>query len=161
MPGVITLVGILWFAVAALAGARELVSEGDADNFAQLALNGMWGKALDEHDHPLQPKDEKDRHTIPIPLADVRRVARAGAPAGIASWAGLDWQSYYDAFMKQERRSGRWSGKQIAFIGVLFGVAQGSFEKSSRQMPSHPTDRAWAADVLAEAKQTFLGEHHK
>ena len=138
------------------ADAHELVSDTDADEFAQSTLNGMWGKALDEHDRPLQPVDERDRHTIPIPLADVRRVARAGAPAGIASWAGLDWQSYYDAFMKQERRAGRWSGKQIAFIGVLFGVSQGSFEKSCEKMPRDAKGREWAADVLAEAKRTFL-----
>ena len=156
MQRVVTLVAILSLASAAAAGARELVSDSDADEFARLALNGMWGKALDEHDRPLQPKDDKDRDTIPIPLADVRRVARSGAPAGIASWAGLDWQSYYDAFMKQERRSGRWSGKQIAFIGVLFGVAQGSFEESCEKMARDQTGREWATDVLAEAKRKFL-----
>ena len=138
------------------ADARELVSSSDADEFAHSALNGMWGKALDEHDRPLQPADERDRRTIPIPAADVRRVARAGAPAGIASWAGLDWQSYYDAFMKQERRSGRWSGKQIAFIGVLFGVAQGSFEKSCEKLERDQKSREWAADVLADATRKFL-----
>ena len=156
MPRVLTFLGILLLTSAALASARELVSDSDADEFAQLALNGMWGKALDEHDQPLQPKGDNDRHTIPIPLTDVRRVARAGAPAGIASWAELDWQSYYDAFMKQERRSGRWSGKQIAFIGVLFGVAQGSFEKSCQKMARDQKSREWAADVLADAKRKFL-----
>ena len=156
MPRVVTIVAILWLASAALAVARELVSDDDATEFAQLALNGMWGKALDEHDRPLQPKKARDRRTIPIPLGDVRRVARAGAPAGIASWAGLDWQSYYDAFMKQERRSGRWSGKQIAFIGVLFGIAQGSFEKSCEKMERDQKGREWAADVLADAKRKFL-----
>ena len=156
MPRVVAFVAMLLLASVPLAGARELVSDSDADEFAQLALNGMWGKALDEHDRPLQPKDDKDRHTIPIPLTDVRRVARAGAPAGIASWAGHDWQSYYDAFMKQERRSGRWSGKQIAFIGVLFGVGQGSFEKSCEKLERDQKSREWAADVLADAKRRFL-----
>jgi hypothetical protein len=158
MQRVVTLIAILSLASAAADGARELVSDSDADEFAQRALNGMWGKALDEHDRSLQPKDDSDRHTIPIPLSDVRRVARAGAPAGIASWAGLDWQSYYDAFMKQERRSGRWSGKQIAFIGVLFGVAQGSFEKSGEKMVRDQKSREWAARVLADAKRKFLQE---
>jgi hypothetical protein len=153
MPRVIAFVAMLLLAFVSLAGARELVSDSDADEFAQLALNGMWGKALDEHDRPLQPKDDKDRHTIPIPLADVRRVARAGAPAGIATWAALAWQSYYDAFMKKERRSQRWSGKQIAFIGVLFGVAQGSFAKSCEKMPRDQKGREWAAYVLSEAKR--------
>jgi len=155
-PVVAAFVVTLLLASVVSAAGRELVSESDADEFAQLALNGMWGKALDEHGRPLQPTDEKDRHTIPIPLADVRRVARAGAPAGVASWAGLDWQNYYDAFMKQERRSSRWSGKQIAFIGVLFGVAQGSFEKSCEKMPRDQKGEEWATDVLAEAKRKYL-----
>jgi hypothetical protein len=148
----------LVLAIVCSADARELVSDSDADEFAKAALNGMWGRALDEHDRSLQPVDERDRQIIPIPTADVRRVARAGAPAGIASWAGLDWQSYYDAFMKQERRSRRWSGKQIAFIGVLFGVSQGSFEKSCEKMPRDAKGRDWAADVLADAKRKFLGK---
>jgi hypothetical protein len=156
MTRFVAFIAILLVTSVASAGARELVSDGDADEFAQLALNGIWGKAVDEHDRPLQPKDDKDRHTIPIPLTDVRRVARAGAPAGIASWAGLDWHSYYDAFMKQERRSGRWSGKQIAFIGVLFGVAQGSFEKSCEKIEVDQKSREWAADVLEDAKRKFL-----
>ena len=157
MPRIITVYAVaLVLALVGTADARELVSDSDADEFAQLTLNGMWGKALDEHDRPLEPKDDKDRHTIPIPVADVRRVARAGAPAGIASWAGLDWQSYYDAFMKQERRSGRWSGRQIAFIGVLFGVAQGTFEKSCEKMARDRNGRDWAADVLADAKRKFV-----
>jgi hypothetical protein len=156
MPRVIAFVTIVSLASAALASAHELVSDSDADEFARLTLNGMWGKAMDEHDRPLQPKDDKDRHTIPIPLTDVRRVARAGAPAGIASWAGLDWQSYYDAFMKQERRSGRWSGKQIAYIGVLFGVSQGSFEKSCEKLARDQKSLEWATDVLADAKRKFL-----
>ena len=156
MPRVIAFVTLVSLASAALASARELVSDSDADEFARLTLNGVWGKAMDEHDRPLQPKDDKDRHTIPIPLTDVRRVARAGAPAGVASWAGLDWQSYYDAFMKQERRSGRWSGKQIAFIGVLFGVSQGSFEKSCEKLARDQKSLEWATDVLADAKRKFL-----
>jgi hypothetical protein len=153
---IVTLFAILLVTSAISARARELVSDSDANEFAQLALNGMWGKAVDEHDRFLQPKDDKDRHTIPIPLTDVRRVTRAGAPAGIASWAGLDWQSYYGEFMKQERRSGRWSSKQIAFIGVLFGVAQGSFEKSCERLERDQKGREWAADVLADAKRKFL-----
>jgi hypothetical protein len=136
-----------------VAGVGLVVSSCDADEFAQLALNGFWGKALDEHDRSIQPTDEKDRQTIPIPVGDVRRIARAGAPAGVAEWAGLDWQSYYDSFMKKERSSLRWSGKQIAFIGVLFGVAQGSTEKSCEKMPRDEKGREWAAYVLAEAKR--------
>jgi hypothetical protein len=156
MPRVIRLVVIWSLCATGFVRASELVSDSDADEFAQGALKGMWGKALDEHDRPLQPKDDKDRQTIPIPLADVRRIARAGAPAGVAMWAGLEWESYYDAFMKQERRSHRWSGKQIAFIGVLFGVAQGSFEKSCASMPRDQKGREWAADVLADAKRKFI-----
>jgi hypothetical protein len=134
---------------------KHIFSDKDADEFTQLALNGFWGKALDENDEVVRPKDEKDRKTVPIPHGDARRVAHAGVPAGVAAWAELDWESYYKAFMKKERSSRRWSGKQIAFIGVLFGVAQGSTEKSLEKMPRDQKGREWAAHVLAEARRTL------
>jgi hypothetical protein len=131
---------------------QQILSNEDADEFARLALNNFWGKAIDENDKPLQPRDETDRKTIPIPQADVRRVVRAGVPAGIAMWAKLGWENYYHVFMKKERSSRRWSGKQIAFIGVLFGVAQGNTEKSLSTTPLDPKGREWAAHVLEQAQ---------
>lgn len=134
---------------------KHIVPDKQIDEFIQLALTGFWGKAVDENDHPIQPKDELDRKTVPIPIADARRVAHAGVPAGFAAWADLDWESYYKAFMKKERSSGRWSGKQIAFIGILFGVAQGSIEKSLEDTPRDKMARDRAAEILADARSAL------
>jgi hypothetical protein len=92
------------------------------------------------------------------------RVARAGRLLGFASWAEHDWQSYYDAFKIAGAPSlavfffffflwgfffffvfflgggggggGGFCGaaSRSAFIGVLFGVRQGSFEKSCEKL---------------------------
>jgi hypothetical protein len=137
---------------SSFASEKHIVSDKETDEFIQLALDGFWGKALDETDRPIQPKDEEDRKIVPIPMADARRVAQAGVPAGIAAWADLDWESYYKAFMKKERSSRRWSGKQIAYIGLLFGVAQGSTEKSLANTPRDKEKLDRAADMLAEAE---------
>ena len=132
-----------------------IISDKDADDLTQLALKNFWGKAWDEHEHVIQPENEKDRVTVPVPLADARRIVHAAVPAGVAMWAGLDWESYYKAFMKKERSSRRWSVKQIAFIGVLFGVTQGCTKKSFETMPRDQKGREWATQVLAEARSAL------
>ena len=43
---------------------------------------------------------------------------------GLALWCGLDWKDTYVGYMQLERKR-QWSEKQIAFVGLLFGVAQG------------------------------------
>ena len=130
-------------------------SDKEADHFTQLALENFWGKAIDETGKPLQPKDDKERKALPIPRSDALRIAHAGVPAGLAVWAGLEWKPYYLAFMQKERRSGRWSQKQIAFIGVLFGVAQGSTEKAFSEHQCDEKHRTWAKQILAEAEKSL------
>lgn len=45
----------------------------------------------------------------------------------------VEWQPFYLAFMANERSRHIWSETQVAFIGVLFGVAQQQvFEAAQR-----------------------------
>ncbi len=61
-----------------------------------------------------------------IPEEDIERIGVASVPAGMAVKCGLDWESYYLAFMARERRKS-WTQKQLAFIGALFGFYQSSY----------------------------------
>ncbi len=81
----VVITSLAWLLFVSLGGAatHELVSDRDADEFAQIALNSFWSNALDEYDRPIQPTDPRDRHVFPIPIAEVHRIARAGAPAGV------------------------------------------------------------------------------
>ena len=146
---------LMVLALSSVAIAQHTITDKEADEVTQLALTGFWGKAVDENNRPIQPKDESERKTVPIPIADAHRVARAGVTAGIAIWAELDWRSYYRAFMKKERSSGRWSGKQMAFIGLLFGVAQAGTEKSLEDTPRDNDGRDRAARMLADAQKAL------
>ncbi|GEM_PF-6625409 len=66
--------------------------------------------------------------------------------------ADLDWQSYYLAFMKKERRAARWNDKQIAFIGILFGTAQHATKDALSKKITEKRGSAWAALVLKQAR---------
>src|SRR5437763_15914325 len=146
---------VLAFAKLCWSAVDPVFDDKQADEFAQLALENFWGRAVDEAGKSLQPKDATERKTLPIPKSDARRIAHAGVPAGLAVWAELEWKPYYLAFMQKERRSGRWSQKQIAFIGVIFGVAQGTSEKAFSEHKCDEQHRAWAKQILEEAQKNL------
>lgn len=62
-----------------------------------------------------------------IPLDDARRVVNRGILTAMAEYCGFAWEERsYMPFMQGERASGRWSDKQMAFIGMLHGYMQAS-----------------------------------
>jgi hypothetical protein len=131
---------------------QEILSDQDRDYLIRRTLDHFWGEALDSDDKPIQPKDDRDRETIPITTSEAYRVTDAAIPAGVAMWAHLDWEKYYGEFMKKERRTRQWSGKQIAFIGTLFGTVQGWTERTLSKAPPKDEGREWAALALQRAK---------
>lgn len=99
----------------------------------------------------MEPRNEEERSALPIPYVEAMCIVQSSAPAGLSAWYRLDWQSYYLAFMKIER-SKPWSEKQIAFIGMLFGVAQGNLEKSmNKSGPCAERERTGVARLLSNA----------
>lgn len=78
-----------------------------------------------------QPSTQPDE-IITVPEADLARIRAAAFFAETANAAGLDWEPYYFAFMKLERRQD-WTDKQIKFIGMYFGAIQGHFKDELRQ----------------------------
>jgi hypothetical protein len=138
---------LLLFLFPGLCHAQQVFSDEHADYLILLTLKNFWGKARLSTGEVVQPKDEKERRMVPIPDKEAVRVVRAATPAGLAMWCGVPWQSYYEAFMKSER-SKPWSDKQLAFIGMLFGVAQGSLAKSVSRSPCKPRDRDGVTRLL-------------
>jgi hypothetical protein len=98
----------------------------------------------------VQPIDDAERAAPVIPFSDSARVVNAAAPAGGALWCGVDWQSYYAAFMQSERRRS-WSEKQVSFIGTLFGLAQYSMSNALKQNPCPPETREVVLRRMREA----------
>ena len=77
------------------------------------------------------PKESPGELSLPImPLADGRRIITAASLSAAAAWCGVEWQnSHYLRLMQQERASRRWSDKQMAYIGLLHGITQGTLER--------------------------------
>ncbi|MEW6352511.1 MAG: hypothetical protein AB1646_25980 [Thermodesulfobacteriota bacterium] len=129
----------------------DAVSEAHADYLIQLTLQHFWGKAKLLNGEPVQPKDETERRTVPIPHSEAVRVVRAAFPAGLGLWCGADWKPYYVAFMKREQVK-PWSQKQIAFVGTLFGATQGNIRKTMTESGKcSGTDSAGVKRLLDEA----------
>ncbi len=72
-----------------------------------------------------------------IPLEDGERVVNRGILTATAEYCGLDWQrESYSPFMQGERKKKIWSDKQLAYIGLLHGIAQAAFKDTfSRRGP--------------------------
>lgn len=138
---------LLLFLFPGLCHAQQIFSDEHADYLILVTLKYFWGKAKLSSGELVQPKDEKERRSVPIPQKEAVRVVRAAAPVGLAMWCGMPWQSYYNAFMKSER-SKPWSEKQIVFIGMLFGMAQESLAKSASRSPCKGRDRDGVTRLL-------------
>jgi hypothetical protein len=118
-----------------------------ATQVIRIAQQNFWGKAVLSNGTLAQPADENERNTLPIPRNEAMRIVQSSTAAGLGAWCGVEWQSYYLAFMGSERAK-PWSEKQIAFIGMLFGVAQGSLQKSMSGTPCGSSDRESVARML-------------
>ena len=77
------------------------------------------------------PKESPGELSLPIlPLVDGRRIITAASLSAAAAWCGVEWQnSHYLPMMQQERASRRWSDKQMAYIGLLHGITQGTLQQ--------------------------------
>ena len=118
-----------------------------AELVIRTAQKSFWGKAVLSNGALALPASESERNILPIPRNEAMRIVQSSAAAGLGAWCGVEWQSYYLAFMGSERAK-PWSEKQIAFIGMLFGVAQGSLQKSMSETPCETSDRESVARML-------------
>lgn len=84
----------------------------------------FWGKAKLLDGSLVQPIDEHDRKTMPISEKTANQILDVGEISGYAEWCGLDWQSHFLTMTASARQSGL-KQKQMAFIGVVHGLAQG------------------------------------
>ncbi len=110
--------------------AREAFTQAQYDMICGAALQGFWGRALLSNGRTVQPASAAERETVPVSDFQARQVIFASIPAGMALWCGVDHRPYYQNYMTYERQKGHWTDKQLAFIGVLFGTAQGVIKAS-------------------------------
>jgi hypothetical protein len=130
--------------------AQQAIPDALVRNLVATAQESFWGRAVLSSGETVQPLDDAERTAPVIPFPDSVRVVGAATPVGGALWCSVEWQPYYLAFMQSERRKS-WSEKQVAFIGVLFGVAQYSMWNALKQNPCPPEAREAVLRRIGEA----------
>lgn len=114
---------ILAITLAGNASAAELFTAPEKKKMMQLTLDSFWGKARDSKGQPVQPKDDKERNTLPISTAQANHIIDKGAESGLAQWCDVAWQERYQLIIAQLQK-GLTSDTQVAYAGVLHGLAQ-------------------------------------
>ena len=132
---------------------QQALPDAVVQNLVATAQENFWGRAVLSSGETVQPMDDAERTAPVIPFSDSMRVVSAAAPVGGALWCGVEWQSYYLAFMQSERRRS-WSEKQVAFIGTLFGIAQRAMWNALRQNPCPPETREMVLRRMREATES-------
>ena len=90
----------------------------------RMVLDNFWGKAKLPGGQFVQPASEQERITVPISRAAAHRTIDAGEISGLGEWCKLDWEPHYYSLTRAARARG-FSDKQVAFVSVLHGAAQG------------------------------------
>lgn len=126
----------LIIAAAALASAAPLAAQSADPMVGSMA--GVARRTLG-HDRPI------------VPAALDQQTVRRGALTAQVQACGGQWQTKsYLPYMAQLRASGRYSEKQLTYVGVLHGIAQQVVLKSleSRADPCPARMRAAVAAVI-------------
>jgi hypothetical protein len=111
------------------------------------AFSQFWGRAKLSDGSFVQPDNEQERKTLPISSGVTNQVVDAGEVSGLAEWCGLDWHSRYLTMTAAARKSGL-KEKQLAFIGVLHGTAQGVLAEAMKPKPCGTSERAKVLELM-------------
>lgn len=131
--------------------ARRLtpIEPGIVEHLAALARDNLSKARLSEGS-PIAPETAEEKSRPLVPMDMLQRTVDRGAITAQAEWCGLDWKNRsFIPFMQQERNRGTWSDKQLAYIGLLHGVTQGSYENAMRSVGEcNASQRAQAEQAL-------------
>ncbi len=122
---------IFSFSLTASAG---ILSPEHRERLVQLALANFWGKARLNNGQYVEPENDAERSKLPISKAAADHVISVGELSGIAEWCSVNWQSHFQSLTAKARQQG-FRDKQVAFIGLLHGVAQGSVYSAVQAKP--------------------------
>jgi len=144
---------IVWMAAflvyATNANAAELFTEKEEQKMMELTLANFWGKAIDSKGEPVMPKDEKERATMPISKEQAHHVISKGGESGLAQWCGVPWEERYQLIIAQLKQH-LTSDTQVAYAGVLHGLAQQMMLVSMKNETCDDESKAQVAGIIKE-----------
>lgn len=87
-----------------------------------------------------------------IPESEGMLVVDAGVASGIAEWCGVEWSTgNFLPLMTWQRQRGLWDDRQIAYIGMLHGIALGLTSAQAEAGGDCPAEtRARVGNWIAE-----------
>jgi hypothetical protein len=102
------------------------------------------------------PRETAAERAQPLLPPDVeRRAVDAGMVSGVSEWCGIDPHMHYAAMIDWERGSGRWSAKQLAYIGGLLDAARSAIKGSRERHICDPNGKAGIASSLMTRVQQY------
>lgn len=117
----ILLISLIVLSQPAFAG---IVPEATRDVLLREALQGFWGRAKTSDGQLIQPASNAERQTMPVNKSVANFAFDVGEQSGLAEWCGIDWTRNFAALTRQARKNNQ-TEKQVAFISVAHGAAQG------------------------------------
>jgi hypothetical protein len=71
-------------------------------------------------------ESKKEMKVALLPYDKEQEVVDRGILAITAEWCGIEWQSAsFKPYMNDQRASGQWNDKQLAYMGVMHGFTMG------------------------------------
>jgi len=144
----------LYFVVALLSASKAMaIDPQQADSIIDYSLQHFWGKAVLMSGAKVQASNEAERSRLPIDRVYAREIVDASVPAGFGEWCNANWKSYYLSYMQFQRhqRQKSLTEVQAAFVGYLFGVAQGEVIRSASKNTCTTDDNKRVEELLANA----------
>lgn len=139
----------------ATAAFAQVLTEAEREHVITTAHKNFWGDAVLSNGAYVQPTSEAERNTLPIPKALANSVADAGAISGLGQWCGLEWQSHYLSITKSARKNGM-NETQVAFIGFLHGIAQGSASSAMKNTSCDDQIKVNVQKTLDQSKANWM-----
>ena len=119
--------GLLAFAAAAWGQSPE-PSADRVDSLTRLARASLPLARL-EDGKPVPKETEEELAQPIISRALEVRIVRLGEVSAMMGQCGLDWRAESFLPVMDSLRANGWSGKKMAYVGILHGVSQGLTER--------------------------------
>jgi hypothetical protein len=87
-----------------------------------------------------------------VPFAQAKKTVAVGVLSGIAQWCSIDWSKFFASYMAYERNKNQWSEKQLAYIGMMHGLAQGMIVNSYQGRTCSAKETVMIRDKIKETK---------
>ena len=137
----------LLLALASVPSWAGVLPDSAREQLLKDTLSQFWGRAKLSNGSLVQPDSEQERNTLPISIAAANQVFDVGETSGYAEWCGLDWQSHFLTMTAAARKSG-FKEKQVAFIGVIHGAAQGIVAEALKSKTCDTQERSRVMEMM-------------